>query len=219
MNKTFYLKMIKRVDWFNIVLILVVIVALVLLILQNTLFNNVLSITETPRTFGITGHATESTTISNVTIAKYLSISLCTNLSDGIIFGNITTLPATNVNATHNYDGASTGSTMCVNVSEDANTAIDFCTKANDHLTSVGADTIELGNETYANSTVTSAGTPGAAANSTAVTTSYVKSGNAVAAGGVNYYRFWLDVPASQPSGDYNNTVYFKGVTTTLACG
>ena len=127
-------------------------------------------------------------------------------------------MPATDINATHNFDEASTGSTMCVNVSEDANTPIDFCTKANDHLTSVGDDTIGLANETYHNSTETNAGTPGRDTNSTSLTTSYVKSGYAVAAGGLNYYRFWLDVPASQPSGNYNNTVYFKGVTTTLDC-
>ena len=208
----------KRVGWFTIVLGLVILVALVMLILQNTLFSASLSVMEAPQSFGITGHATETTTISNVTIAKYLSITMCTNLSDGIIFGNITELPATNINSTHNYDGASTGSTMCINISDDGNTAIDLCTKANDDLTSVGADTILLANETYANSTVTNAGTPGAATNATLLTTSYVKSGNAIGVGNLNYYRFWLDIPAAQPSGDYNNTVYFKGVTTTLSC-
>ena len=209
----------KRVDVFSIVMILVILVALILLVLQNTLFKSTVSVINQPsRNFGITGHATETSTISNVTIAKYLSISLCTNLSDGIIFGNVTELPATNLNATHNYDGASSGSTMCVNISNDGNTAIDLCTKGNTDLTSIASDTIGLANETYANSTVTNTGTPGAAANSTALTTSYVKSGNAVSTGGVNYYRFWLDIPAAQPSGNYNNSISFKAIQTGLNC-
>jgi len=208
----------KRVSWFSIVLILIILVALVMLILQNTLFNVSLSVMEAPRSFGITGHATETSTVSNVTIEKYLSIAMCTNLSDGIIFGNVTTLPSTNINASHNYDGASTGSTLCINVSDDGNTAIDLCTKANADLTSIAADVIELGNETYSNSTSTNLTDP-ILGDDVALTTGYVKSGDGIANGGINYYRFWLDIPVAQPSGDYNNTVYFKGVTTTLSCG
>jgi len=208
----------NRADWFNVVLIFVILAAVVFLILQNTLFNTVLSVSEKPRTFGLTGHATESTTTSNVSIQKYLSIALCTNLSTGILFGDVATLPATNINATHNYDGTATGSTFCVNVSTDSNTAIDLCSKANGHLTSPALDVIGLANETYSNSTTTDATLP-ALGSDVSLTTSYVKSGDAIAAGGLNYYRFWLDIVAAQPSGDYNNTVYFKGVTTTLDCG
>ena len=209
----------KRVDWFNIVLILVIIAAIVLLILQNTLFNASLSISDvSPKTFSITGHATETSTTSNVTIQKYLSIAKCVNLTDGIRFGNVATLPTSNVNASHNYDGVSDGSSLCINVSTDSNTAIDLCTKADQNLTSVDSDLIILDNETYANFTTTNATAP-FLADEISLTTTYVKSGDAITAGGLNYYRFWLDVPAAQPSGDYNNTVSFKGVTTTLACG
>ena len=210
--------MTKRVGWFTIVLILVILIALVLLILQNTLFNVSLSVMEAPRSFGITGHATETSTVSNVTIEKFLSISMCTNLASGIVFGNVSELPAVNINASHNYDGASSGSTLCINVSDDGNTNIDLCTRANAALTSLALDTIELGNESYSNSTTTNITHP-ILGDDVALTTSYVKSGNSIAGGNVNYYRFWLDIPVAQPSGDYNNTVYFKGVTTTLACG
>ena len=103
----------------------------------------------------IIGYATEETTISNVSISKFLSISLSTNLTGGIIFGSINTLPAVNENASHNYDGVNTtapspGSSMFVNVSTDSNTAIDVCIKANADLDNGAGDVIGIGNETYA---------------------------------------------------------------------
>lgn len=197
---------VKKIGVYNLILIIIILVALILLFFQNAK--------------AITGHATEGSTVSNVTIEKYLSITLCTNLAQGIIFGNISALPATDLNASHNYDGVSSNSTLCVNVSDDGNTAVDFCSKADGPLNTTGGDEIGLGNETYLNasSTVETATIPGPASGSTLLTTSYVKSGNAIPAGGLNYYRFWLDIPAAQASGDYNNTVYFKGVTTTLSC-
>jgi len=194
----------KKRDWENLILIFILILSLMLIFFQG------------PGAV-LTGHATEESTYSNVTIQKYLSIAFCANLSEGIDFGDVAALPATDINASHNYDGASTGSTYCVNVSNDGNTAIDLCNKANADLTSAGLDIIGLANETYSNSTTTNLGSPDLA-DAISFTTSYVKSGIAIPVGEVNYYRFWLDIPAAQPSGDYNNTIYFKGVTTTLAC-
>jgi hypothetical protein len=52
----------------------------------------------------------------------------------------------------------------------------------------------------------------------TSLTTSYVKSGEDVSVGENNYYRFWLDVPGGQPTGDYTNLVYFKGIQTGSSC-
>ena len=195
----------KGIGYYNLVLILVILICLGFLIFQNS--------------FRFSGKTVEIPVSSNVSISKYVSITFSSNLSEGILFGVVSVLPAENINASHNYDGESNSTSLYINVSADGNTAVDFCIRANDNLTSVAADAIGLANETYANSTVTNTGTPGAAANSTALTTSYVKSGNAVSTGGVNYYRFWLDIPAAQPSGNYNNTVFFKGVTTTLSCG
>jgi len=193
----------KKEDWYRYILAVVILICLVLLFLANV--------------FSITGHATEGSTYSNVTIQKYLAISFSTNLSDGILFGDIATLPAVNINATHNYDDGSDGSTMYIAVSNDSNTPVDFCTKGNDDLTSIAADTIGLANETYHNSTTTDITNPDVAAE-ISLTTSYVKSGNNVAVGTNNYYRFWLDIPVAQPSGSYNNTVSFKGVTTGVSC-
>lgn len=193
----------QKGSWYNVVLIVVIVVAIVMLFFSNAV--------------AITGHATESTTTSNVTIQKYLSIALCANLSSGISFGDVSSLPATDLNGTHNYDGASSGSSYCVNVSNDGNTPIDVCIRADGDLTTLAADAIGLANETYSNSTSTNLTLPDPSAD-TSLTTSYVKSGAGIPVGSENYYRFWLDIPAAQPSGDYNNTVYFKGVTTALAC-
>jgi len=163
-----------------------------------------------------TGYVTESSTTSNVTISTYFSIDMSTNLSEGIQFGEVSTLPATNVNATHNYDGGSSATTYWMNVSDDSNTAVDFCIKADALNTSTG-DEIGLDNETYSNSTSTDSANP-ALGDEVGFTTSYVKSGDDIAAGSENYYRFWLDVPAATATGTYNNTVYFKGVTSTGSC-
>ena len=209
----------KFFDGFSIVLILVIIVAVGLLILQNTIFNSSLSVSKSsPRSFGITGHATEDTTVSNVSVQRYLSIALCINLSDGIQFGDVATLPATNINGSHNYDIVDdSNSSYCVNISTDSNTAIDVCLRADGDLTNPSSDAIGIQNETYSNYTSTNSSHP-LVGSEASITTGYLKSGLNIGAGNVHYYRFWLDVPAAQPSGDYNNTIYFKGVTTTLSC-
>lgn len=174
-----------------------------------------------------TGYATTSTTTSNVTIQTYFAIDMSVNLSNGIQFGTISSLPATNENATHNYDGANTtaqGSTkdgtnstsMWMNVSSDSNSNVDFCIYG-DVLDTAGGDEILVGNESYLNNTVTNFSLP-SVSGEVALTGSYVKSGSTIAPGNNNYYRFWLDVPAATPTGVYNNTVYFKGVTTGAGC-
>jgi len=194
----------KKRDWENLILVLVFILSLVLIFFQG------------PGAI-VTGHATEIPTPSNVSIQQYLSIAFCANLSAGIDFGDVSVLPVSDLNASHNYDGVDTGSTYCVNVSNDGNTEVDLCTKANDDLETLGGDVIGLGNETYSNSTATNLSLP-SLEDAVSLTLSYVKSGTAIPIGEANYYRFWLDIPAAQPSGDYNNTIYFKGVTTSGSC-
>jgi len=174
-----------------------------------------------------TGYATTSTTTSNVTISTYFAIDMSTNLSQGIQFGTISSLPATNQNATHNYDGVNTtdqgfytnatnGTSMWMNVSVDSNSAVDFCIYGHTLNTST-ADEILVGNETYYNDTDTNVTIPDVGSE-VALTGSYVKSGSNIAAGSANYYRFWLDVPAATATGVYNNTVFFEGVATGGAC-
>jgi|GEM_PF-4727300 len=192
----------KKIDWLEIFLLIIVLLCIFLIIFQN---------------FVITGKVAEYSTPSNVSINKYLSISFSSNLSEGIIFGDIYSLPAINQNASHNYDGAFNVSSMYINVSSDGNTNVDFCILANAALTNPALDTIGLGNETYANSSFSSSSAP-SLLNEIPLTLSYVKSGHNISGGGSNNYRFWLDVPIAQPSGDYNNTISFKGIQTGAVC-
>lgn len=177
--------------------------------------------------FRATGHVTEIATSSNVTITTYFSIAMSPNLTTGIQFGSVDTLPSYNINATlNNESGFNTttdqgappgvGTTYWMNVSTDSNTAVDFCIKGSELNTS-GGDAIGLGNETYFNATATNTSSP-FVISETEFTTSYVKSSGHIAAGSTNYYRFWLDVPAGTATGTYNNTVSFKGVAETTAC-
>ena len=173
-----------------------------------------------------TGYATQSSTTSNVTINVYFAIDMSVNLTDGIRFGNVTTLPSTDVNATHNYDGDNTtaggaiddmGTSMWMNVSTDSNSNVDFCIIANDNMKTAAGDQIVIGNETYYNHTATNVTHPGSG-QQVAMTTSYVRAGPNISAGSNNYYRFWLDVPAGTASGSYNNTISFEGIATGGAC-
>jgi len=165
----------------------------------------------------ITGFAASGSAVSNVTISKNFAITLSTNLSNGIEFGNQTT--ATDANASDNYNGASNITTMFTNVSSDSTVNVDFCISANTHLTDpTSADIIGLGNETYANASSTSSSVP-ALGNQISLTTSDVKSGlGFTPLAGANYYRFWLDVPATTPSGTYNNSITFTGVEEGDSC-
>ena len=84
----------------------------------------------------MTGHATEGSTPSEVTITSYLSIDMSANLTNqGIIFESPASLPATDLNATLNYNGSSSSTLYYINVSTDSNSAVDFCLKANQGLT------------------------------------------------------------------------------------
>lgn len=166
----------------------------------------------------ITGYATTQATKSNVSISKYLSISVSNNLTTAIDFGTVAVLPQTDINASHNNDSSGGGTTYWINTSTDGNTNVDFCIGANDNMTS-GADILRLGNETYANATSTATNVPSPVNQLALSNVAYVKSGENVTKGNANYYRFWLDIPATQASGDYNNTVYFKAVATAVACG
>jgi len=189
---------------------------LVLLVLVS-LFSIVMIFNQSIKT---TGFATTETTVSNVTISKYLSITMSTNLSKGIFFGTVNSLPAVNINASGNNNSLSTGanSTFFINVSTDSNTNVDFCLKAISNLIdSAGGNMLNVGNESYSNSTTTNETLP-AVGKEVIFTTSGIKAGINITAGNVTYYRFYLDVPTGTPSGIYNNTISFEGVEVLGAC-
>ena len=167
----------------------------------------------------LTGFASSGSTTSNVTISKSISLTLSTNLSNGINFGNLTVSSGSNFNGSSNYDGASATNTTTyfVNISSTSTINVDLCIKGNGNLTSSGGDKILLANETYSNATTTS-GTVPLIGNEVSLTTTGVKSGGNLAPGDLGYYRFWLDLNPNIPTGSYNNTVTFTGMETGAAC-
>ena len=168
----------------------------------------------------ITGAVATSTVGSSVDIARYFSISALTNLSDGIYFGNVSTLPAFDVNATDNFNYSAVApvnnvTLMGITVSTDSNSNIDFCIKANAALhNNVSAQTIPITGETYTSFNSTNYSHPLWSGSSTAVTTDYVMANSAtnIQPGNSSYWRFWLDIPAATGAGTYNNTISFEGI-------
>ncbi len=160
---------------------------------------------------------------SEAQIQKYISISTSGNLSAGIEFGTITVLPSTDVNATKNYNSTVDDSwhnetLYWIVVSGDSNTNVDLCVKA-DNLNTSGGDEIPLTNYNWSDNVTNDEFWPSLGDSRNMTNTSYVKGSADIPAGSSNYYRFWLSVPASQPAGTYNNTVYFKAVENGTACG
>ncbi len=172
----------------------------------------------------MTGALTSASTTSSAVIQKYFSINISANLSAGIDFGSIESLPAVNHNATLNYndtnyptenDGNET--LYFITVETDSNTAVDLCILAS-ALNTSGGEEIGIGNYTFANNQTNNITWPGPVDMYTMSTTGYVAAETGVPVGDNSYFRFWLDVPATTPSGTYNNTVQFLGRPTGVAC-
>jgi hypothetical protein len=172
----------------------------------------------------MTGSAISVAPISQVTVQKYFSINASYNLSSGINFGTIDVLPTSNQNASLNYndtmypvqnDGNQT--LYFVTVEMDTNTAVDFCIRATALNTSSGFE-IGIGNYTFADSALNNVTYPGPVDEQTMSTTAYVASQTNVSVGSSDYMRFWLDVPATQQTGTYNNTVTILGTSYGVPC-
>jgi hypothetical protein len=159
---------------------------------------------------------------SEAQIMKYISISMSDNLTTGIEFGTISALPADDVNATKNYNSTLNDSwynetLYWINVSSDSSVNADLCVRA-DPLTASGGAEIGLGNYTWSDNLTNDIDWP-ALSQAIPITTSYVSGSANITPGSNNYYRFWLDVPAGQEAGTYNNTIYFKAVEEGIGCG
>jgi len=191
--------------------ILIVLFALVAVLFGGLLMNSHGS--------SITGAATTQTTQSRVAISYYYAITLSANLADGIDFGNITSLPVNDQNATDDYNGANSTTTMWVHEANDSNVNIDICHKAQGPLSTVGNDTIGLGNYTWSDNKNNTISQPSGPPGDNTFTTFFAK-GNSVniAPDGKGYYRYWLDVPVGQAAGTYTNTVEYKAVYTGASC-
>ena len=172
----------------------------------------------------MTGALTSASTTSSAVIEKYFSINVSGNLSTGIDFGTIAALPAVNHNASLNYNDTSypgendgNESLYWVTVETDSNTPVDFCIIATAFNTSGGIE-IEIGNYTFSDSGWNNITYPGPVDELTMSTSAYVAGETGITVGSSDYFRFWLDVPATTPSGTYNNTVTFLGRPTGVAC-
>jgi len=167
----------------------------------------------------ITGYAASGSAISNVTVTKNFAITLSSNLSAGIQFGNLSTI--SDANGTGNLDSTSSGNLSTYNVSVDTGATInvDFCVGANVDMTdSDNANVIGLNNESYANSSLNNVTFPKISEEVELTTGNGVKAGEDIAPGEFVHYRFWLDVPSIVASGTYNNTLTFTGKETGVAC-
>jgi len=187
----------------EIFLILIVMLCLVFLIFENL--------------GNLTGNVTEGSTPSNVSVMNYIALSSSQSLINGIQFGTVIYPPFDNLNATHNYDGVGNETTFYLNVSNDTISPVDFCIRGSGDLINPIFDAIGLGNETYSNSIITNSTSP-FLSNEISLTTIYVKSQQNVSIGGINYYRFWLDLPSDQSNGNYNNTIFLKAVLSGNPC-
>jgi hypothetical protein len=193
----------KRDSLVNIFLILLIVASVLLIFFQH---------------INMQGKAIDNFVPSNVSILKTIAISFSSNLASGIIFGDVHVLPSYNISAVHNYDNQNNGSSYYIYVSPDSNSQIDLCIKADRGLTNAGGDVIGIGNESYASSTNSSDVTIPSLNNETSLTLNYSQYDVGVFPGEQNFLRFWLDVPAAQASGTYNNSVYMKAVVSGLSC-
>ena len=156
---------------------------------------------------------------TKVIVEKSVSISLSNNLSSGIIFGNIEP-NANNNNATGNFN--STDHTQFwVTIDSSTNTPIDICIKDNANL-SFGSYNIPNNNFKWNSTTINSQSLPifngGPTAHALNTTYDTVNKIASNVYNGTYYLRFTLDVSVTQQAGIYNNTVYFKGVSTDIGC-
>ena len=169
---------------------------------------------------GITvqGHVTQGNIPSNVSIMKSLAISFSSSLANGIYFGKVNFLPANNVSAVENYNGSFNSTNYYVLVSSDGNVPVDLCLKANSGMISSNGDIIGVKNESYSTKVGSSNLTVPSLTNETSFTLNYTKSGGTIPTGNYSFLRFWLDIPAAQAAGEYNNSIFFKGVEAGYSC-
>ena len=164
--------------------------------------------------FSPTGRVVEQTT-SQVSIQKYLAIAKSTELNSGIDFGSISNLPVSNLNATENYNQTSQTQYSLL-ISQDSNTNVDFCIKANDHLRKDATTFIDLSNYYWNDNSLNTLSNPSLTNNELSL--SYLLGNTNLTPGSRNYYRFWVDLAPSLEPGTYNNTIMFQAVPAGDPC-
>ncbi len=194
----------KREEWISIFIVMLVIA------LTGFLFKDTFT--------DITGHQTERITTSNVSVTRFFAIALSTNLDDGIEFGTVDP-NSQDVNATDNYNGPDSNTTMSVDVSSDSNTNVNVCVRANTDLTNPGGVIIPLGGYTFSNSTANNITTPSDPSNTRVMLVAFQDTSQNIPRGSSDFFRFFLDIPAGQEAGTYNDTIIFRAVSFSEICG
>ena len=166
---------------------------------------------------GFAGINDSTTFVSEANITAWFSVALSDDLNNGIEFEGASSGDA-DVNASDNYNGTDSETLLFLALSEDSNIDADTCINAS-NMVSQYHDVLSIGNMTYTYSyNETNLTVPEGVESSTAMTTTITKTQTNIVPGARAYYRFWIDVPAKQPGGTYNNTVAFRTVQAGSAC-
>jgi hypothetical protein len=136
-----------------------------------------------------------------------IAIQLSTKLGQQINW-TLSSLPIYNVSADGNNGTEITE--YFVNISVTGGTA-DLYMKANDNLMTSGGDILVLGNETYSYNS-TNVSVPSDLKYIMTTNFSDNKIGTSLVNGAVVHLKFFLNAPAAQAAGNYNNTLFFKAV-------
>jgi hypothetical protein len=161
----------------------------------------------------------EETTSSLATVTKQVAISKSSNLTTGVLFGNVDP-NSNNNNATGNFNVTDEQTQFWLTIDSTTNTPIDICTKDDDELSTAGDSEIPNTGYTWNSSASNTPTDPSISTSMYAITTSYDIT-NKIAdsqTSGVYYLRFTLDIPVGQAAGSYSNTVYFKGADDATGC-
>lgn len=160
---------------------------------------------------------------STVIVSYYVAISMSTNLSTGIDFGDLN-VSTTDNPGNNNTSGNNGNSSYWINVSSNSNVPVDICISSNESLTSGSDEINNTGNYTI-NSTILAnlrdTGLDPELNNSYYLplvpTWNITREGVDLASSTAHYlnFRFWLDVPTGTPAGTYANNVSFKGIRST----
>lgn len=152
---------------------------------------------------GITGMSSQ---VGDFTAGVQTSIS-CTwsNAALTVSYGTSLDPGSSDINATGNYN--TTGSGTDYNVTNDilSNDEVNITVKG-ESFTS-GANTIKVGNTTWASNSTSDAGANMLPGSSIELTTTYNTANETatnLAIGSIAYYRFWLDIPSNQVAGTYS---------------
>jgi hypothetical protein len=149
---------------------------------------------------------TSSTYAFNVTQTKSIATSMSSALQGGINW-TVMTLPVTNLPASGNNGTNSTAYDIMILA---IGTTVDLYMKADGDLLTAGGSRLGIRNETYSHNLTNSS----AIGTLRQMTTNYAD--NLVASNIQNgtrvYFKFFLNVPANQAAGTYNNTVSFATV-------